>query len=153
MTRIYSFLVYLRHPPKSVTGILGTFQFHSFSFLLAAGKRILTEPFEGTPTEALAWYCDNLREQGMTVVSSRIADGSLWIEVSPDTPLDEYLTAEEVEETDTETLAWRRVWYPVADGKECLGFAVSHKEFVLGSHTKGQITMDAVLQTLCATPM
>ena len=149
MARMYSFLVYVRHPVKTFTGILGTFQFHTFSFLLAGGSKILMESFEGTPTEALAWYCENLREQGMIVKGSKIAHGCLWVEIDASTPLDEFLWVHELESGDTTSLAWRRVSYPLMNGKECLGFAVSHKEFLLGSHTKGPITMDAVLQTLC----
>lgn len=152
MKQRYTFIIYAREAAKEYNGILGQFILHSVQLLLAGGKILIEEEYDGT--DPIEWYRNVLAEQDIVVKESKQQGFKgkqyIWLEVdAQQTPIHEFTTWKELSEEDTESLAWRQVWYPIqpSTGKECLGFAVSANEIRLQSKQNG-LTMKDVLDAI-----
>ena len=150
--RKYSFIVFAKEPPRSFNGILGNIDMYTIHLLLAGGKTILQESFNGTAQEASKWYMKHMKEQGIECRSSVIVNSTIWMEVDLDkTNIEEFTMAyelgnsETVESNNDDTLAWRTFWYPCTAGTkiECLGFAVKTLEYKISN-----VSLESILKTI-----
>ena len=145
-TKQYSFFVYAKEEPKQFEGILGKIDLYTIHMLLAGGKKVIVESFNGTAENALTWYTEYMKEQDIHFKSSKIIGTTIWIEVDLEkTPVDEFTQAHDVEDSDMESLAWKIFWYPCIAGtkQECLGFAVSTHE-----HKISGVSLESVLRKI-----
>jgi len=143
---VYSFIVYAKEAPRRFNGILGEIDLYTIHLLLAGGKSILQESFEGTAEEAHQWYVSHMKEQGIVCTSSQIVNSTVWMEVDlGQTNLEEFTMEHELEKDDTESLAWRTFWYPCTGGTkiECLGFAVNTLEYTISN-----VPLETILKTV-----
>ena len=135
MKQTYTYIIYAKAPPKRCSGILGVIDLHHIQLLLAGGKYLIEESYEGK--DPIGWYTEVLRDQEIIVKASKQQKHKgqtfCWLEIdSEKTPISEFTTWQEVSATDTETLAWRSIYYPCSlEKKECLGLAVSAREMAL----------------------
>jgi hypothetical protein len=152
MKHTYTFIIYARQGQKQFQGILGEFTLHTVQLLLAGGKTLLEEQYDGE--DPIQWYTNVLSEQEIHVKESKqqVYKGRqyIWLEVDSDkTPIHEFTTWKDIPEDDMESLAWRRIMYPiqVESGKECLGFAVIANEIPLQTKPGG-FTMKNILEAI-----
>ncbi len=152
MKQNYTFIIYARQSARQFQGILGTFTLHTVQLLLAGGKTLIQEQYDGT--DPIQWYTDVLAEQDIVVKESKQQNYKgqqyIWLEVDADrTPIHEFTTWTELPEEDTESLAWRKVVYPIqpSTGKECLGFAVIANEISLTQKQSG-FSMKDILEAI-----
>jgi hypothetical protein len=142
----YSFFVYAKEEPKQFEGILGKIDLYTVHMLLAGGKKVIVESFDGSAEKAVAWYTEYMKEQEIYFKSSKIIGTTIWMEVDLEkTPVNEFTQAHELEESDLETLAWKILWYPCTAGtkNECLGFAVSTHEYQISG-----VSLESVLRKI-----
>jgi hypothetical protein len=146
------YIVYSKAPSKQFTGILGAIELRCVWLLLTGAKTLIEEKYDGS--DPIAWYKNVLESQEMIVSSAKQqkykGQTIVWLEVDYEkTPIQEFTTWRDIEETDTETLAWRPFWVPCEAGssKECLGFAVSNREYNLQSQ-KSPIVLQTVLDAI-----
>ncbi len=155
-SKTYTFLVYGVEPPKRFNGLLGGINLYTVHLLLQGGKTLIEETYDGeTPVE---WYSKTLEEQDIRVKNSKIqtykGQTIIWLEIDTETtPIEEFTSWTELTPVDTETLAWRTVWYPcsVETQKECLGLAVAAKECLLQAHGKHPLTLQQVLDAMTSS--
>ena len=152
MKQTYTFIIYARQGQKQFQGILGEFTVHTIQLLLAGGKTLIEEQYDGK--DPIQWYTSVLAEQEIYVKESKqqVYKGKqyIWLEVdSEKTPIHEFTTWKELPAEDTESLAWRRIMYPIqpSTGKECLGFAVIANEIPLQTKS-GPFTMKTILEAI-----
>jgi hypothetical protein len=136
MKQTYTYLLYACPPPKRMSGLLGEIDLYSIQMLLQAGKYLIEEKYDGP--DPIGWYVQYLAEQGIIIRSTKTQQfkkkNYIWLEVDYEqTPISEFTQWLDLDPSDTETLAWRCVWYPCTAGtsKECLGFAVAAREVPL----------------------
>jgi hypothetical protein len=150
----YTFIIYTKPTIRTFQGILGPIDVFTIHILLAGGKHLIEESYSGS--DPIGWYTHTLREQDIYVSASKQqkykGQSYIWLEVDPEqTPIHEFTSWQEVDDKDTETLAWRKIVYPCTAGttKECLGLAVAARNICLTR--KGQTplyltnVLDAVL--------
>ena len=152
MKQTYTFIIYARQGQKQFQGILGEFTLHTVQLLLAGGKTLIEEHYEGK--DPIQWYTSVLAEQDIHVKESKqqVYKGKqyIWLEVDTDkTPIHEFTTWKDIPEGDAESLAWRRIMYPIQvdSGKECLGFACIANEILLQTK-QGAFTMKDILDAI-----
>ena len=152
MKHPYICIVYVKHPIKQYTGILGTIDLHTIQILLVGGKYLIEEQYMGT--DPVEWYTTILEQQDIFIRQGKQQSWKgqriLWLEVNDErTPMSEFPTAKDLQPSDTESLAWKTFLYPCHAGttKECLGFAVSARETVLQT-TKQPLYLDTVLDAI-----
>ena len=152
MKQTYTFIIYARQGSREFQGILGEFILHTVQLLLAGGKTLIEEYYEGN--DPIQWYTGVLAEQGIMIKESKqqVYKGNqyIWLEVdSEQTPIHEFTTWKELPVDDTESLAWRHVVYPIqpSSGKECLGFAVIASGIPLQTK-QGAFTMKDILEAI-----
>ena len=152
MKQTYTFIIYARQGQKNFQGILGEFTLHTVQLLLAGGKTLLEEQYDGA--DPVEWYTGVLSEQEIYVKESKqqVYKGKqyIWLEVDAEkTPIHEFTTWKDLPEDDMESLAWRRIMYPIqsSTGKECLGFAVIANEISL-QMKPGAFTMKSILEAI-----
>ena len=149
----YTFIIYTTPRKATFTGILGKFDLYTIQFLLAGGKYLIEEEYTGKdPAE---WYAQTLKEQDIIVISSKQQKfkglNYVWLEVDPvETPLHEFTVWADVPESDTDTLAWRKIMYPcsVNTNTECLGFTVVTRELNLAEPKKQPMYLNTVLDAI-----
>lgn len=135
MKQTYTYIIYAKAPPKRCSGILGEIDLHHIQLLLAGGKYLIDESYDGN--DPIGWYSNVLREQEIIVKASKQQKhkGQMfcWLEIdSEKTPIAEFTGWQELSAEDTDTLAWRSIYYPCSlEKKECLGLAVSAREMAL----------------------
>ena len=135
MKQTYTYIIYAKMKPRRCSGILGDINLHHIQLLLAGGKYLIEETYDGT--DPIGWYIEVLRDQEIVVKASKQQKykGQLfcWLEIdSEKTPISEFTGWKELAPEDTESLAWRSIYYPCStENKECLGFAVSAREMAL----------------------
>jgi len=145
-TKQYSFFVYAKEEPKQFEGILGKIDLYTVHMLLAGGKKVIVESFDGSAEKAAKWYAEYMNEQEIYFKTIKIIGTTIWIEVNLErTPVNEFTQAHDLEDSDLETLAWKTFWYPCAAGtkNECLGFAVSTHEYQISG-----VSLESVLQKI-----
>jgi hypothetical protein len=152
MKQSYTFIIYARQGARRFQGILGEFDLHTIQLLLAGGKTLIEEQVDST--DPIQWYTSVLAEQDIHVKASKqqMYKGKqyIWLEIDSErTPIDEFTTWNELPAEDTESLAWRRVLYPVqpSTGKECLGFACIANGIPLQTKS-GAFTMKDILDAI-----
>ena len=132
------FIVYAKPPSKRFTGILGEIDLYKIQFLLAGGKQLIQEMYDGS--DPAAWYTKVLEDQDIIISASKTQKHKghtlVWLEVDAEkTPIHEFTIWSDLPSNDTVTLAWRTFYYPCLTGilpvKECLGLAVKARETVL----------------------
>ena len=154
MKHAYTYIVYGTPPPQRFNGVLGEIDLFQIKMLLAGGKTLITEQYDGE--DPIGWYTKTLEEQEIIVKQTKEqkfgATRYIWLEVDTDkTPIDEFATWRDLEPNDTETLAWRTFFYPVAPAtkKECLGLAVKARETIItNSQSKQPLTLNTVLDAI-----
>jgi hypothetical protein len=152
MKQTYTFIIYARQGQKQFQGILGEFTLHTVQLLLAGGKTLIEEHYDGK--DPIQWYTNVLAEQDIYVKESKQqaykGKQYIWLEVDTEkTPIHEFTTWKDISEEDMESLAWRRIMYPiqVESGKECLGFACIANEILLQTKP-GAFTMKDILDAI-----
>ena len=147
-----TYLVYGVEAPKSFKGILGQINLYTVHLLLQGGKTLIEETYAGD--DPIGWYTKTLEEQEIFVKASKQQSYKgqtiIWLEIDTEkTAIAEFTSWSELPSTDTETLAWRSVWYPCSaeTGKECLGLAVAAKDIPLQT-TKQPLTLQQVLDAV-----
>lgn len=156
MKQVYSFCIYGVEQPKSFTGLLGPIDLYCVQLLLAGGRYLVDEEFEGDTLSAIRWYMDTLKQQDIIIKShftKKIRSKSIiFLQVDLEqTPVHEFTQAHEVAKTDFETLAWKPCWIPCAKGtsKECLGFEVSTREVPLvPSKQKSTVHLQDIIEAV-----
>ena len=130
------FIVYAKEAPKHFNGILGEIDLHKIQFLLAGGKTLIQESYDGKEPDV--WYKNVLEEQDIFVSNSKVQSYKgrtlVWLEVDAEkTPIHEFTIWTDLPSNDNETLAWRSFYYPCTSGTtiECLGLAVKARETTL----------------------
>ena len=142
----YSFFVYAKEEPKQFEGLLGKIDLYTVHMLLAGGKKVIVESFDGSAEKAAKWYAEYMNEQEIYFKTIKIIGTTIWIEVDLErTPVDEFTQVHDLEDSDLETLAWKTFWYPCAAGtkNECLGFAVSTHEYQISG-----VSLESVLRKI-----
>ena len=142
----YSFFVYAKEEPKQFEGILGKIDLYTVHMLLAGGKKVIVESFDGSAEKAAKWYAEYMNDQEIYFKTIKIIGTTIWIEVDLErTPVNEFTQAHDLEDSDLETLAWKTFWYPCAAGtkNECLGFAVSTHEYQISG-----VSLESVLRKI-----
>jgi hypothetical protein len=149
----YTFIIYTKPSVRSFQGILGAIDVFTTHLLLAGGKYLIEESYSGS--DPIKWYMETLKEQDIHVSASKQqkykGQQYIWLEVDPNkTPIDEFTSWQEVEKTDTETLAWRKIIYPCTGGttKECLGLAVAAREICLTKKGQSPLYLTNVLDAV-----
>ena len=146
------YIVYTLEKPKQVSGLLGTLDIYCIQLLLIGGKTGIEETVKGKDT--VAYYTTILEEQGMVVKSSHLENlksiKRVWIEIdSEQTPIHEYTSWKDVDEKDTETLAWKPFWIPCLETTktESLGLSVVARETLIftGKH---KVTLYDIFSTV-----
>jgi hypothetical protein len=153
MKHTYTYIVYGVPPPKHFHGILGEIELFQVKMLLAGGKTLITEQYDGE--DPIEWYKTTLEEQEIFVKQSKEqkfgATRYIWLEVDTEkTPIDEFASWHDIDAKDTETLAWRTFNYPVcpATKKECLGLAVKAREICITSSATNKQSQPLMLSTV-----
>ena len=134
------FIVYAKSPPKRFSGILGEIDLYKIQFLLAGGKQLIQESYDGQ--DPATWYTKVLEEQDIIIAASKTqkikGHTLVWLEVDAEkTPIHEFTIWTDLPANDNETLAWRPFYYSCTTQsgsepvKECLGLAVKARETVL----------------------
>jgi hypothetical protein len=149
----YTFIIYTKPTIRHFQGILGSIDLFTIHLLLAGGKHLIEESYSGP--DPITWYTQTLREQDIYVSASKQQKYKgqiyIWLEIDPDqTPIHEFTSWQEVNETDTETLAWRKIVYPCTGGttKECLGLAVAAREICLTKKGQSPLYLTNVLDAV-----
>jgi hypothetical protein len=146
------YIVYTLETPRKVSGLLGALDIYCIQLLLIGGRTGIEESVNAK--DPVAYYTTILEEQGMVVKSSHLetlkAIKRVWIEIdSEQTPIHEYTSWKDVEEKDTETLAWKPFWIPCLEGSrtESLGLSVVARETAVfrGKH---KVTLQDIFSTL-----
>jgi hypothetical protein len=148
------YIIYSKAPVKQATGILGQINLHCIWFLLAGGKILIEESYDGA--DPVGWYKKVLEEQDIIVSSAKQqkfkGQTFVWLEVDFEkTPIHEFTTWADADTVDTDTPLWRPFWVPCEPGstKECLGFAVMNREYPLqGKQHKQPILLQTVLDAI-----
>jgi hypothetical protein len=156
MKHTYTFIVYGVPKPQQFNGILGAIEMIQVKMLLAGGKTLIKEQYDGE--DPIAWYKATLEEQEIIVKQTKEQKIGpmryIWLEVDTDTtPIDEFQTWQDLDPKDSETLAWRTFFYPVSPTtkKECLGFAVKAREMTItDGQSKQLLTLNTVLDAVIA---
>lgn len=146
MKNVYSFIVYAKEPPTQRTGILGVIDLHVIHFLLIGGKEIPQEEYEGSAESAAIWYRTYLEENGVHAIHVKTTGQTIWFQVDLEkTCLDEFPFYQDISATDTETIVWRSIWYPCAEGttRECLGLAIGNRETLVSG-----VPLESLLQKI-----
>lgn len=148
MKKTYTYIIYMTPKIKKFSGILGEIDLYTFSFLLAGGKTIIEEEYEGN--DPVGWYCASLEDQNMKVLKSKIqtikGKQYIWIEIERDNSKIFPLTGEET----TDELVWKTFYYTCKSGtkEECLGLMVSAKEVLLNQDKKHPIYLTTLLDAI-----
>jgi hypothetical protein len=148
MKKSYTYIIYMTPKIKKFSGILGEIDFYTISLLLAGGKSIIEEEYEGN--DPVGWYCASLEDQNMKVLKSKIqtikGKQYIWIEIERDPSQISPLTGEET----MDELIWKTFYYTCkSDTKEeCLGLIVSAKEIVLNRDRKQPIYLTTLLDAI-----
>jgi hypothetical protein len=149
--KVHTFLIYTRPTSRKFSGIIGEFDLYTIHFLLAGGKYLIEEKYDGQ--DPISWYTEILKQQDIIVTATKQqkykGTNYIWMEVDPEkTPISEFTTWSEVDPTDMETLAWRKVHYPLKNRKECLGLAVKAYEISLTSPIKETLSLGTILDAI-----
>ena len=151
MKQPIQYIVYCIEPIKKFNGLLGGIDLYVVNLLLLGGSKGIIENIDTeTPVE---WYVNILKDQDMIIKSTRHEKlkgmQRIWIEVDSSTPLSEYTSWKEVNQDDTEILAWKPYWVPCLEGsvKESLGLSVVSKETVIYPG-KYKVTLQDILTTV-----
>ncbi len=133
---------------KKFSGILGEIDLHIVAFLLAGGRTIIEEQYEGSDPVGL--YSNTLKDQGMRVLNTKTQNVKgktyIWIEISYDPSQIEPLTGQET----TDDLVWKPFYYTCKSGtkEECLGLMVPAKEVLLNQDKKQPIYLVTLLDAI-----
>lgn len=122
------YIVYTLETPKKVSGLLGALDIYCIQLLLIGGRIGIEETVNAK--DPVVYYTKILEEQGMIVKSSQLETlktiKRVWIEIdSEQTPIHEYTSWKDVDENDTETLAWKPFWFPCLEGSKTEGLGLS----------------------------
>jgi len=146
------YIVYTLEKPKKVTGLLGNLDIYVIQLLLIGGRTGIEETIKSN--EPMAYYTTILEEQGMVVKSSHFETlktiKRVWIEIDFDkTPINEYTSWKDIDEKDTETLAWKPFWIPCLEGSrvELLGLSVVARETAIFTG-KYKVTLQDIFNTV-----
>ena len=95
MKQTYTYIIYAKAPPKRCSGILGVIDLHHIQLLLAGGKYLIEESYEGK--DPIGWYTEVLRDQEIIVKASKQQKHKgqtfSWLEIdSEKTPISEITT-------------------------------------------------------------
>jgi hypothetical protein len=148
MKKTYTYIIYMTPQVKKFSGILGEIDLHIVSLLLAGGRTIIEEQYDGQDPVGL--YSNTLKDQGMQIVNTKrqIIKGKsyIWIEVLYDPSQITPLNGQET----TEELVWKQFYYPCKSGtkEECLGLMVPAKEVLLNQDKKHPIHLAPLLDAL-----
>jgi hypothetical protein len=149
--KVHTFLIYTKPISRNFSGILGDLELYTIHFLLAGGKYLIEETYDGP--DPVSWYTEILGQQDIHVTATKQqkykGTNYIWMEVDPEkTPLSEFTNWSEVESNDLETLAWRKVVYPCKNNKECLGLAVKARETCLTAPKKDPLFLSTILDAI-----
>jgi hypothetical protein len=149
----YTFIIYTTPSRTPCTGILGTFELCTVQFLLAGGKYLIEEEYDGK--DPVKWYIYTLKEQDISVTSSKQqkykGQNYVWLEVDPvKTPIQEFTIWTEVPDSDIDTLAWRKIMYPCSTetNTECFGFTVVTREMNMAEPKKAPMYLNTILDAI-----
>jgi hypothetical protein len=149
----YTFIIYAQMPTQTFSGILGTIHMAHISLLLAGGKFLVRETYNGA--DPVEWYTRVLEEQSIFIQSTKQqtykGHNYIWLEVDTEkTAIYEFSTWDEVSADDKDSFAWRHVVYPYSPttGKECLGLACVAQDICLTESNKPPLTMRDVLEAV-----
>jgi hypothetical protein len=153
MKSTYLFIIYGTPEVRKFNGILGEIDFYTFQFLLAGGKYLVEEEYNGK--DPVAWYKNVLEEQDIFVKNTNKQKfknkNIIWLEVDTSkTPIHEFTSYSDLDEKDESTLAWRKIYFPCSanTSKECLGLAVVAREIPLSPKNKHGIYLFEVLHAI-----
>jgi hypothetical protein len=149
--KLHTFLIYTKPISRQFSGILGEFNLYTIHFLLAGGKYLIEEKYDGS--DPVSWYTEILKQQDIIVSASKQqkykGTNYIWLEVDPEkTPISEFMSWTEVDSNDLETLAWRTIYYPLKNGKECLGLAVKACETSFTPPNKDPLPLTTILDAI-----
>jgi hypothetical protein len=151
----HTFIIYTKPKIASFNGILGGIDVFTVHLLLAGGKYLIEETYDGT--EPIEWYTRTLEDQGIYISASKQQKYKgvhyVWLEVDSDkTKIEEFAVWKDIDAQDEESLAWRKFVYPCTAGttKECVGLAVVARELKLTKQGQAPMhvsnVLDAILQ-------
>lgn len=150
MKHAYTFVFYTPPILKKFNGILGEIDLYHIKLLLAGGKYLVEEQYEGD--NPIEWYTEIMKEQGIIISNSKTQTYKgkkyIWLEIdSEKTPVDEFMTWQQVSTNDTDILAWRTFYIPCSGGTktECLGLGVVAREMTMTESNKSPIMLNTLL--------
>ena len=135
---------------KKFSGILGDIDLYTCSFLLAGGKSIIEEQYDGK--DPVSWYFTNLEQQDMKPLKTKTqtikGKTYIWIEVEWDpSQINRDLSENS---TSMEELVWKSFYYPCKSNtkEECLGLMVQVKEIRMNDDIKNPIYLNTLLDAI-----
>jgi hypothetical protein len=150
MKHTYTFIFYTPPKMKKFNGILGEIDMYSIQFLLAGGRYLVEEQYDGE--DPIAWYTEIMKEQCIYISNSKMQTFKgkkyVWMEIDAEkTPVDEFMTSQQVSPTDTDILAWKTFHIPCTGGSktECLGLGVVAREYVMTETNKTPVMLSSLL--------
>jgi hypothetical protein len=156
MKHAYTFIFYTPPTLKKFNGILGEIDLYSIRLLLAGGKYLVEEQYEGN--DPISWYTEIMKEQDIYISNSKTQTYKgkkyIWMEIDAEkTPVDEFMTWLQVSPEDTDSLAWRTFYIPctVNTKNECLGLGVVARERVMTEPNKIPILLNTILEGILST--
>jgi hypothetical protein len=156
MKDAYTFVFYTPPVLKKFNGILGEIDLYHVSLLLAGGKYLVEEQYDGN--DPIEWYTNIMKEQGIFISNSKTQTYKgkkyIWMEIDAEkTPVDEFMTWQQISPNDTDNLAWRTFYVPCAEGTktECLGLGVVAREKNMTEPNKQPIKLSTLLDGILST--
>jgi hypothetical protein len=153
MATVYTYIIYTKPTSKRMSGILGEIDLYTIHFLLAGGKLLVEEKYDGP--DPVGWYSTILAEQGIHISNTKQQKYKnrtcIWLEVNPETtPIEEFTSWKEVEGDASDTLAWRTVYYPCTAGTktECVGIAVAARDVSFTDKKSTPMYLTTILEAI-----
>lgn len=153
MKTTYYYIIYATPEKKEFSGILGDIDFYGIDLLMAGGKYLVEEQYEGK--DPIGWYKTILEEQDIFVKSAKKqkykSKNIIWFEIDKDrTPIHEFTSWNELDANDDATLAWKKVYYSCTKNttNECLGLAVVAREISVSQKNKLDLKLSDILDAI-----
>jgi hypothetical protein len=156
MKHTYTFIFYTPPKMKKFNGILGEIDLYHIQLLLAGGKYLVEEQYDGE--DPVKWYTEIMKDQSIYISNSKIQTYKgkkyIWMEIDAEkTPIEEFMTADQVTEGDMDVLAWKTFYIPCTAGTktECLGLGVVAREHCMTEPDKTQVMLSSLLDGILST--